>query len=816
MGWFIFGRSSSTSASPAPSYGPLGYPQHGTSHGMQAPGMRRQSTLTAPQLSTIHERDSSTSTMGDFNSAPNSPNLSQPTKRQGWVNQTPSLGTFTMSVPARSGGVSGSTGANGMNQGRRPSVVGPTDQLQPLNTRLFSLYPDEQPDPTSSLSALANALTCGASSTAIGGGSSSHLYQHRTYKPRRQSTIVVLFCITMYLVWLRGGETLRKANLLAEHVKGFVSASTSASTTSKSASKCNFMPFLPGCSRKRDPFRGLVYDVKDGHLFTPARQSDEDVAQHGPRYQGGPSSPPVPPQPHAIHFLIQDARQKWQDKLASQSNTLDEAATEYRRRYHQNPPLGFDKWFQFAQEHNVQLLDEYDSIYERILPFQSLPRDVLRHRSKMIQEDDGLWLKEMAFTVHVRDHGKTISVDGPMKNVNFRSEQVALLLKGISDLIPTDVDLSITAHDVPWVVIAGEAKENHVAAAREGRYIDEVDVFNFMDNPSLDGWALACPPNAPLRKAGPFEKRMEPRQGHRKSFIKDHELAMDVCRHPDNQPLHGFTAWAGPRPGLLFPMFSFTSSSMHSDLLMPALEQWEMPVGPDPEWEDKTIDKLLWRGSTTGSDLTLAHMRKNSQRPRLCKLPKTTGLVTVDLAPDDPRGHIDPTLSYTEHANELSDAYFDFQFTGYPTQCGDTKTCSEFEAQFQTPAQQNEYKYVLDVDGNGWSGRFHRLMSSNSLVMKSTMFPEWYIDRIQPWVHYVPVSVNYSELWDIMAFFKGDVTGQVGHDRLAKEIALEGKRWAEQYWRWEDMQAYFLRLILEYARVMNKNPHQPTNMDYVN
>lgn len=28
------------------------------------------------------------------------------------------------------------------------------------------------------------------------------------------------------------------------------------------------------------------------------------------------------------------------------------------------------------------------------------------------------------------------------------------------------------------------------------------------------------------------------------------------------------------------------------------------------------------------------------------------------------------------------------------------------------------------------SGRFHRLMSSNALVLKSTMFPEWYSERV--------------------------------------------------------------------------------------
>jgi len=26
------------------------------------------------------------------------------------------------------------------------------------------------------------------------------------------------------------------------------------------------------------------------------------------------------------------------------------------------------------------------------------------------------------------------------------------------------------------------------------------------------------------------------------------------------------------------------------------------------------------------------------------------------------------------------------------------------------------------------------LMASNSLVLKSTIFPEWYADRVQPWV----------------------------------------------------------------------------------
>jgi hypothetical protein len=44
---------------------------------------------------------------------------------------------------------------------------------------------------------------------------------------------------------------------------------------------------------------------------------------------------------------------------------------------------------------------------------------------------------------------------------------------------------------------------------------------------------------------------------------------------------------------------------------------------------------------------------------------------------------------------------------------------------------------VLDVDGNGWSSRYHRLMLSGSAVVKSTIYPEWHSDWLTPWVHYI-------------------------------------------------------------------------------
>ena len=116
---------------------------------------------------------------------------------------------------------------------------------------------------------------------------------------------------------------------------------------------------------------------------------------------------------------------------------------------------------------------------------------------------------------------------------------------------------------------------------------------------------------------------------------------------------------------------------------------------------------------------------------------------------------------------------------------------------------QNQYKYLLDIDGNSWSGRFRRLMLSNGAVMKATIFQEFWTDWAIPWLHFIPVQIDYSDLWDILAFFRGGPDGEGGHDALAREIGQAGKEWAKLHMRWEDIEAYTFRQMLEYGRLYN-------------
>ncbi|GAA5851432.1 hypothetical protein JCM3766R1_004574 [Sporobolomyces carnicolor] len=577
--------------------------------------------------------------------------------------------------------------------------------------------------------------------------------------------------------------------------------------------QCRLFPRLRRCP---DPFRRLKYDDETGLVVYPARLADPSSAP------SLASNPTPPPQPHPIHYLIQSAEASWNDKVARQSKTFEEAVAEYRRRYGQSPPRGFDQWYAFATSHNVSLIDEYDSIYRQILPFAALSPEVLQKRSAMLQNTTGeeeFWLHQHSITVKIRDEGTNVTAEGPMRGVNYRADQLLDLLKGISQYLP-DLNLTITGHDVPWVTVSGEAREQHIAAAYRGEWID--DIASYANDWSLEGFQTLCPPGSPIREKGSIYDRLEPEPSNEISFIGlNHRKTMDICAFPDSQPLHGYTSWNGPRPGVLFPMFSWTSSTLNTDFLLPALEQYERPVGPDPQWKDKKYNKAVWRGSTTGSDLTIPHARKHSQRVRLARLPLSTGQITLPLARNDEPGFLGPVEDTTVSAHACADKYLDIKFQGRAQQCGDEESCRKFEQEFEwdgymSEEEQNQYKYVIDVDGNGWSGRFHRLMSSNSLVLKSTIFPEWYADRVQPWVHYVPLKVDYSDLFPILAFFQGSpYDGSGSHDDLAEKIATAGAEWARDFWRWEDMQAYLLRLVLEYARILNRDAPGSTNMDHV-
>ena len=63
-------------------------------------------------------------------------------------------------------------------------------------------------------------------------------------------------------------------------------------------------------------------------------------------------------------------------------------------------------------------------------------------------------------------------------------------------------------------------------------------------------------------------------------------------------------------------------------------------------------------------------------------------------------------------------------------------------------------------------------------------------------MHYVPIQVDHSDLYDAYIFFRGGLYGEGNHDDLAKKIAYKGREWSRTFWRKEDMTAYFFRCVV--------------------
>lgn len=499
---------------------------------------------------------------------------------------------------------------------------------------------------------------------------------------------------------------------------------------------------------------------------------------------------------HPIHALVRNATSQWDALLAKQSKSLAQAVGEYKRRYGRNPPKGFDDWYRFATERKVVLIDEYDQINRDIVPFLALSKDLLAERIRKEEND--------VFTLTLVIKNGALEIAGAKKDL-ARGKDQADLIRPFLKFLP-DVNITMSAHDGPSVLLDRKLRDKHESYGSQGKTLTTEEANEVDDDLAVWGWSLACPSDSRIRRS--YDGLEYGALPDGPSFVQDHIRTMDMCANPEWQYMHGFTSWQGPRPTPIRPLFSFSKTSMHMDLLCVPLEQFVNTPSSDPEWDDKKHAKIIWRGSMTGVWYEGPSWWRTSQRSRLHFLSQaTSGKRWVRFTGKDPKTGQEYIREEEVDLPHLNEKYLDAGYVGDLHQCTqDEGGCEAIPKHIQTVKgmdweSQNDYKYIVDMDGNAWSGRFHRLMASNSLVLKSTIFPEWYSDRIMPWVHYVPLKVDYTDLYDLMAFFAGDLNGRGGHDDLAKQIALNGKDWTEKHWRWEDMQAYAFRLYLEWARV---------------
>ncbi|GAA96468.1 glycosyltransferase family 90 protein [Mixia osmundae IAM 14324] len=520
---------------------------------------------------------------------------------------------------------------------------------------------------------------------------------------------------------------------------------------------------------------------------------------------------------HPIRALMSAAQARWDKLHVLQSQDLPQAVEEYMRRYDRSPPRGFDRWWKYAVENNVQLKDEYDGLFRGIEPYFAIPASILRSRTVRLAEENA----SLAMLVTLDPHAPSkdrLNYHAHEQSQN-RVKDALEDMRHLIGLLPEGFDMVCWLAEAGYSGISYEHKEHlrHLARKWEEITQEEADGFRPVQAHTEQPFLDLCPGGSALALALNEQwfnnLTVSPDLPESRAFIYDHQLAKDACNTPEIYWGHDQAHRAGIHRRIL-PMFVRAHTSTRSDILMPSRDITIKSTGLyddgsfEPEWDQKAHAKLYWRGPLTGAsfDNTARKLWQSSPRFRLIRNFQTRAAsVRRRIWAEKMAG---TTVRHDVSYNHVVKHFTDFALTGRPIQC-QPEVCKELEALVSfvpepTPTEHLEYKYLLDIDGNGYSSFFFDAMNTNSAVFKSTVFDEWWSERIMPWLHYVPVHADYSDIPDIMTFFEG-VSANGQNSILAKKIADEGKAWVNTFAREEDKRAYHYRLLLEWMRLWHRN-----------
>ncbi|KAL9066120.1 MAG: hypothetical protein Q9161_007778 [Pseudevernia consocians] len=512
---------------------------------------------------------------------------------------------------------------------------------------------------------------------------------------------------------------------------------------------------------------------------------------------------------HPIRQLIAKAEAEFNEVINTQSDTLEKAVAEYRRRYQIPPPPNFDKWYELARARNVALIDEYDTIYDSLLPFWALKPSVIRGRAR-----EALGFDNALLGVVIRD-GKVISAAGGSE---WQQKSTVGMVKDFVQYLP-DMDLPFNIHDEPRVVVPHDDLSRLVATAKDvampaafqntapknawspraadmddGTRPNEVKFtrFNvFAHQPTWTNSRMSCSPGSPARTLDEsIQDDISDFAFSQLDFIYNKTAFSDICLSPSLKERHGFFN----RPNAfnivhdLFPVFSQSKISSFQDILYPSPWYWSNKVAYDQSddypWDEKK-SRLYWRGSTTGGFSRNGGWRRQHRQLFVEKINALDNTLVLENQSPEPGSFVEWKLKERPRTDfkDLIDVHF-----AHVGQCdpGDCDAQKEF-FDIAKPDKQHDawqYKYLLDIDGNAFSGRFYAFLKSMSLVYKMAVFREWHEEWLRPWVHYIPLGLKGDEYVESVRYFNNELDGKI----QAPKLAIQGREWAGKVLRNEDFE----------------------------
>jgi Glycosyl transferase family 90 len=110
-----------------------------------------------------------------------------------------------------------------------------------------------------------------------------------------------------------------------------------------------------------------------------------------------------------------------------------------------------------------------------------------------------------------------------------------------------------------------------------------------------------------------------------------------------------------------------------------------------------------------------------------------------------------------------------------------------------------QYRGVFDIDGNAnaWSGLFCSLIGASCVLKVSSRlgFHQWYYSSLKPWVNFIPIRSDLSDLTEAVQWF-------AAHNSQAREIAAAGRELAVE----TDMKSAVRASALNILRLCERRP----------
>lgn len=499
------------------------------------------------------------------------------------------------------------------------------------------------------------------------------------------------------------------------------------------------------------------------------------------------SSLPLTSSPrHPVELLHQRASAEFDTLVSRQSRNAIEAIGSYERRYGRTPPPGFQQWVEYAMAQKSPIIDDFDMILENLGPFHKMTAEGVLHLMKETTQGENDRVSRCSFA-----RG---SFSGGCSKFSAAMEHV---LGDATKHIP-NVALIVNFLDEPSVLRTGKHGEG-----LGQHWLD-------MSGQSIASLVSDACRNTTHQK--PFYASHSRRVNtHGLPMVQNVDAEKDLCLHPEYNTSHGFVMSPASLRHIAveFPLLSRAAPYPFSDIVFPSphyvFQDNRYSESMDKEFLDKK-NVLFWAGTTTGG-----YWRKDAgdwrhaQRQRFAQMANTNAeernFTYLDYNPDHIDGGYSPYVSV-----DFNRALYDARLTKVH-QC-DAAACQEQKTFFKisknqetSPSKHYDYRFVFDVDGNSYSGRFYKYLEAHTVPLKMTIFREWHDERLVPWLHYIPVSQSMEEIPELMRYLATTQEGQA----ISLRIAEAGREWYRQALAPVHQGIYLYRLLLELAWLQDES-----------